>query len=411
MKTIRIVTLALALVLIMSIIPAAVIADEEPANIALNATPIYTGYSHEDDSWNWHLANINDGDVYEVIKAPNGDYGCAGGYHSGFGGSMPEPQAIGLDFGSAQSFNTVVIYPVGTNTFPKDFEIQVSNDGENWTAVLTENDYQLVVKAAAEQTRGNCPQTFTFDTQNARFVRLYATEFDHDGANYAMKLKEIEVYNVTETVEGPANLALDAAVTSDSAHTDGPWMLENINDGDTVNMSTTTFDFGQFAGYHLGTGTPRDGGDDAHAYVQFAFDGEIDVNRVVIYPANEAHSWKNTDNDPNNGVCFPANFKIQVSDDGESWTDVVTKNNFAATAETIVLDFETVTTKNVRFYMYGLTDYAKISEIEIYNIVTETGDDNTVTETGDALTIAIAAVAAVSLAVLSVVANKRKISE
>lgn len=432
-------TKALAIILVAAMaavmIPTGIFAAE-PENIALGATPFTDTYSHVDADWNWNISNINDGDIYEIGASPvQGQTGTRGGYHSGFGTAMPDPQWVGLNFGEAKTFNTVVIHPVNYNTFPNDFEIQVSDDGENWTSVVTKTDYSIELKSTNE-AHSFVPQTFTFDSQNKQYVRIYATKLTHDGSNYAMKLTEFEVFNITETAPaGPVNLALGKTVESDSHHEGSTWGIQNINDGDIYNMVSQHLDVGQFAGYHLGTQTPRDGGENANAQITIELGENTTFNQFVIYPSHELYSIKNAlgrPDDPNNavGIHFPKNFKIQCSDDGETWTDIVVKEDYTVDTSALVrtqgdeasvivipqvFDFEAVTAKYVRLQMNNLTDYIKLSEIEVYNIVddadqTETGSDDTAenTKTGDMAIVFIAVAAVVSLAGTALVIRKRE---
>ncbi len=391
-------------------------ADE--ANLALGATPIYGGYSHVDDVWNWNIANINDGDPLEITHNPENGGGTASGYHSGFGGSMPDPQWVGFDFGAKKTFNTMVVYPVNTYTHPVDFEIQVSNDGETWTTVLSKTDYSIPTYCTPN-AHGYLPQTFTFDSQNAQYVRLYATKFGHDGANYAMKLTEIEVFNITEQAPaGPENLALRKPITSDSAHTDtssNTWGIENLNDGDRVNLCTHYLDYGQYVGYHTSPATPHDGSDAAKAHVTIELGEGTTFNKVVIIPSNELYSIKTLENrndDPSNpqGLYFPENFRIQVSNDGETWTDVVVKTDYQATVDPQVFEFDAVTGKYVRLQMEKLTHFVKLTEFEVYNVESDTPAPPAVdpVPTGDGMLIGSALLAVVSLAGVMMIASKRK---
>lgn len=388
-------------------------ANSENLAAGLSGDSVLCAYSHEDGNWNWGKANLNDGDLFEVIARPDNGYGEASGYHSAFGGTMPDPQYVGYNFGEKKTFNTLIAYSVGTNTFPIDFEIQVSDNGTDWTAVLTKTDYAVV------GTGGYLPQTFTFDTQTAQYVRLYATKLNNDGTNYAMKLTEVEVYNVTETVAAPENLAAGKPVTSDSSHTDGAWILDKINDNDFVNLSTTVLDYGQFAGYHTSPSTPRDGSDAAKAQFTIELGEGTKFDKVVIQPSHELYSVKTvkgTPDDPSNpdGIYFPENFRIQISDDGETWTDVVVKEGYVCdSTDPQVFTFEQVTAKYVRFQMEKLTKYIKLTEFAVYNETVEEAPattPETAPQTGDAV-LTVSALALLAGTALTVAARRRKVTE
>lgn len=397
-----------------SLIPLSVSAAEAPVNLAagLSGDSILTAHSHEDSAWNWGKANLNDGDLFEVIARPDNGAGEASGYHSAFGGSMPAPQYVGFNFGEKKTFNTFVAYAVGKNTFPIDFEIQVSDNGTDWTPVLTKTGYEVV-----GGNTGYLPQTFTFETQTAQYVRLYATTLNNDGANYAMKLTEVEVFNITETAKAPVNLAANKPVTSDSAHTDGSWwVLENINDNDFKNLSVSHLDYGQFAGYHTSPATPRDGSDAAKAQFTIELGEGTKFDKVVIQPSHELYSvkvLKGQPDDPNNvkGIYFPENFRIQISDDGNTWTDVVVKENYVCdSTDPQVFTFDQVTAKYVRFQMEKLTKYIKLTEFAVYNETVDTPDTPDAPLTGDTV-LTVSALALLTGTALVITARRRKIAE
>lgn len=393
-------------------------ANSDNLAAGLSGDNVLCAYSHEDANWNWSKANLNDGDPFEVFARLDNGYGEASGYHSAYGGNMPDPQYVGYNFGEAKTFNTLIAYAVASNTFPVDFEIQVSNNGTDWTTVLTMTDY-----AVTNGEKGYLPQSFTFETQTAQYVRLYATKLNHDGTNYAMKLTEVEVYNITETAEAPVNLAAHKPVTSDSYHTDGNvWQLEYINDDDFMNFSTTIYDYGQFTGYHTNPGTPRDGSENAKAQFTIELGEGTKFDKVVIQPSHELYSVKTVSNhptDPSNpkGIYFPENFRIQISNDGETWTDVVVKEGYVCdSTDPQVFTFDQVTAKYVRFQMEKLTKYIKLTEFAVYNETVDTPETpdtpNTpeVVPTGDTV-LTVSAVALIAGAALTVVIRRRKVTE
>ena len=84
--------------------------------------------------------------------------------------------------------------PDGGNTFPVDYEIQVSLDGVNFEPAVT-------------VTGDNVPfrqddRIFTIDGVPARFIRLYATRLTYHGSNdtgYGIAIGEMEVYGKPHT--------------------------------------------------------------------------------------------------------------------------------------------------------------------------------------------------------------------
>src|SRR5690606_16949712 len=85
--------------------------------------------------------------------------------------------------------------------FPEDFTISVSNDGNTWQTVVTKTGYPIPSYG---------PQTFTFTSKTARYVKFEATKLRQkptDGNTYRVQLAEFELYNTAVpdgiiTIEG-----------------------------------------------------------------------------------------------------------------------------------------------------------------------------------------------------------------
>lgn len=104
-----------------------------------------------------------------------------------------------VDLGAVYSVNRVCVMPAGAAkgdkcvAFPKDFVILVSEDGEFWTAVVSEKDYPVPTTVM---------QTFDFDTVSAHYVKIMGTSLrtkPSDGNRFRMQLAELEVYNTSIT--------------------------------------------------------------------------------------------------------------------------------------------------------------------------------------------------------------------
>ena len=87
-------------------------------------------------------------------------------------------------------------------TFPRDFQIRLSTDNINFTAVHSENDF-----AAAAGTW----YSFDFTTTAARYVQIRITETRPWGSNSIVQIAEAEIY---ESV--PAGLTLSWTATGDN---------------------------------------------------------------------------------------------------------------------------------------------------------------------------------------------------
>ncbi len=103
-----------------------------------------------------------------------------------------------VDLGASYYFNRVSLYPRGTDGrfFPEDYEIQVSDDGENWNTVLT------VTGDTSTEIKG---RDHTFDEVQSRYVRVMILKHfaQAAGKGYTTQLSELEVF-ASRTVEEEA---------------------------------------------------------------------------------------------------------------------------------------------------------------------------------------------------------------
>jgi hypothetical protein len=103
------------------------------------------------------------------------------------------PDGTGLD--GCVDIAELMVYNDGGNTFPENYEIQVSLDGVNFETVKT------VTGDNVPFTQDN--RVITLDGVPARFIRLYATRLTYHGSNgtgYGIAIAEMEVYGTKRTV-------------------------------------------------------------------------------------------------------------------------------------------------------------------------------------------------------------------
>ncbi|MCI8496848.1 MAG: hypothetical protein HFE85_01190 [Clostridiales bacterium] len=166
-----------------------------PVNIALNKA-----VTTNSEIGGWPASRLTDG-VRNHLSGNNG--------YSSDGFSSPNisaPIQVTIDLGSAQLFNRVTLYPrsdtasgvagASSANFPTDFQIQVSNDGVNFTSVYT---------ASNQANPDGTPLKVSFDAAQARYVRLNVTKLgltaSDEAAAYRLQLQEIEVCNVVADPE------------------------------------------------------------------------------------------------------------------------------------------------------------------------------------------------------------------
>lgn len=375
--------LLLAVVMTAALVPAFVSLaetpayEEEPASLTYangnlargEKVEIISQYdSHYDPSWNWENINLNDGKMNTV---ENDEGTSTGGFHTStvavneYGQNLftnNHGEWVGYNFGETVEFDTVVVYPSMDSDgvcrgMPNAFAIEVSVDGENYKRVYEAYDYAIPAFG---------PQTFQFDAVSVQYVRFVALSLNQDrDFKWALKLSEMAVYNEGYANTEPycPNLAAGKPVTSTDCHFSEPtWNRLNINDGDRYNLVTTQYDWGQFAGWHTSTQAAAD----EAAWIVIDLEEKTAVDRVVIWPSTER--FRNTGASPAgaDNLALPLTMKIEVSDDGETFTEVASLSEMPTKWEPIQIDFTRTETQYVRLYMTR-NGHVKLSEFEIFD--------------------------------------------
>lgn len=138
---------------------------------------------------------------HEACPAGNAVDGELGNFWSTAGAE--QPAWITVDLGESMPVEMVLLYPrnggdkVGY-AFPVDFSIQVSDDNQKWTTVVTKTDYACTDKKsdADKKTPADTAQYFPLPSAvNARYVKIEATKFKDEKQ---MQFTEIEVFGYKE---------------------------------------------------------------------------------------------------------------------------------------------------------------------------------------------------------------------
>lgn len=150
-------------------------------NLAVEAKDVTSSTSIED--YGWTLSKINNTFTTDADLgwSSNGD---------------EQPEWVQYEFADEKEMGKVTLVPRSDGSevgkyFPQAFEIQVSQDGSNWSTVYSQ-DY----KENGMYNPGSQPQTFTFDPVKGKYIRLYITQkASYDGGGYHAQLSEWEVYS------------------------------------------------------------------------------------------------------------------------------------------------------------------------------------------------------------------------
>ncbi|HLG77828.1 MAG TPA: discoidin domain-containing protein, partial [Ktedonobacteraceae bacterium] len=130
-----------------------------------------SGGALDRSGWQVSASSSSDSDV--PANAIDGDPGT----RWSTGASQTNGQWFQIDLGSTQSFNKIVLDATNSsNDYPASYEVDVSNDGSNWSSVATGN--------------GSTVTTITFGTQSARYIKIVQT----GSSSWWWSIHELNVY-------------------------------------------------------------------------------------------------------------------------------------------------------------------------------------------------------------------------
>ncbi|MFI9726168.1 discoidin domain-containing protein [Streptomyces sp. NPDC052092] len=189
-----------------------------------------------------------------------------------------DDQWIRVDLGSVQSFDRVDL--TWEQAYAKTFVVQVSADDSDWTDVTSVDNGAVPLPF----TGGNASlQIKDFERTTARHVRLQCGLRNTSWGNSLWSL------SVVDTDDPGTDLALRRTATASTEEHDNP--ASHATDGDPNTRWSSAYEDHQWIQVDLGS--PR------------AFD------RVAVL-------WE---------TAYPKTYVVQVSDDGDDWTDVTSVSN------------------------------------------------------------------------------------
>lgn len=150
--------------------------------------------TYESASGAWGLEGLTDGDYLCKFSTSGLDIVDPDTYEPS------EPVTIDINLGSAKDFSLISLVPRcdtlsiedGVPNYPLSFDIQVSNDGENFTTVKSVD---------LETSPGEMMQTYDLGAQNAQYIRLNVRKFGPEAGDegvsypYRVQLAEVLVFN------------------------------------------------------------------------------------------------------------------------------------------------------------------------------------------------------------------------
>ena len=219
-----------------------------------------------------------------------------------------DPQWLSVDLGSPQNINQVRL--IWTASYGKSYQVQVSSDNTNWTAI-----YNTTNGAGGTNS-------ISFAPTNTRYVRMYGTA-QATGLGYG--IYEIQVY-ATPPVNLASNKIAAASSTSDAIN----FPATNVVDGNVASHWSSTSHDVEWVSVDLGS-------------VQSV--GWVRLN------------WD---------AAYGQGYEIQVSNDNLNWTRVY--NTSGGTGGIEDISFTAVNARYVRMYgmQRGTTNGYSLNEFSIY---------------------------------------------
>ena len=226
-------------------------------------------------------------------------------------------QAVGqyleVNLGKPQGFNQLeMLVPNSATDYARGYNVEVSTNGTSWTTVAT-------------CTGTGTPEVATFPAQTAQYVMVVLTAAD---SSYWWSVDELYLFG-TETALNRAGWVASSNTTPGSADAPG-----NALDG---NLST------------------RFSTDVAQAIGQY-----FEVNMGSAQTFNELQMAV-----PNSGTDYARSYKVEVSNNGSSWTTVASATGTGPT-ETVVFPTQTAQYVEVVLTSADSSYWWSIDEFNLY---------------------------------------------
>lgn len=236
-----------------------------------------------------------------------------------------DPQTWSMDLGRSYEIDKVVLY--WENAAAKKYKIYVSENKTDWMEVASEE--------AGEKGRFK----YDFAPTNARYVKIELEERTMEIYGYCMYEWQIFTVGSVEEKEMP-NLAENATAVASSD--DGENSAEKAIDGDEGTMWRTEY---------IQDSTVTDE-EKANENITLSWNSPQTFDTVKV-------KW---------GGGYMKGYKLQTSDDGETWTDMYEVTSGIASEYRNIRLKEAVTTSHLRLQGITFSAYCfEIYEIQVYD--------------------------------------------
>ncbi|MPQ44721.1 discoidin domain-containing protein [Clostridium tarantellae] len=281
--------------------------DIRGANLALKKKAVASAKEYD----YLNPSNVTDGVIEFTSRWGSGDFNTG-------------QQWIYIDLEEKTEFDEIIIN--WATAYATIYRIEISNDANSWTSIY-------------RTTTGNGGKdviTFNFK-QNARFVRVYGEKNNPD-IWHTMAIYEIEIYNKNSFIDiKGANLALKKKAVASANEVD--YLTPNLATDGLIELKS------RWSSGNFNTG---------HQWIYIDLEERTEFNEIIINWA-KAHATI---------------YRIEISNDANSWTSIYRTTNSTGGTEIINLNPK----QNARFVRVyceknnpDIWYTVAIYEIEIYN--------------------------------------------
>ncbi|MBO5510941.1 MAG: discoidin domain-containing protein [Clostridia bacterium] len=190
------------------------VAYEKGDNVALGKKVFASEIGWTSDAEGLGYAFLTDGYAMEKTHPTNGGHWLTA-WPSDYHKAVDEEVWVAVDLGTDHVFDRVNLYPRGSDGrfFPEEYDIQVSEDGEEWNTVKT------VTGDTSTNIKG---REIAFDEVEARFVRVLIRKHFKTPASkgYTTQISELEVI-ASRTVQPETEPDTEEETTPAEPDTDG----------------------------------------------------------------------------------------------------------------------------------------------------------------------------------------------